>query len=49
LRLKEKNSVATFNGRQAKESFAQEIISGDEVERLVESMGKGKKKNVLEL
>jgi len=41
LRLKERISVATFNGRQGKESFAQKIFSGEEVERLVESIEKG--------
>ena len=49
MRLKERISVATFNGRQGKESFAQKIFSGEEVERLVESIEKGKKKNLLEL
>jgi len=34
-------TIATFNGRQGKESFAQKILSGKEVERLVESMVKG--------
>ena len=44
MRLKERISVATFNGRQGKESFAQKIFSGEEVERLVESIEKGKKR-----
>merc|ERR1712012_1061251 len=34
-------TIATFNGRQGKESFAQKIFSGEEVERLVESIEKG--------
>ena len=36
-------SVATFKERK---SFAQELLSGNKVERLMESMGKGKK-NIL--